>query len=89
MAMSSSSRSSGATICALAAADRDFKRCCLRSGRYDGANRNHYFRGVRLGGAGVQNGGDRSEPRFSVPYRRFGLKPPRMPGLPMVERGPR
>ncbi len=35
-----------------AARERDFKRCCLRSGRYDGTNRNHYFQRVRLGAVG-------------------------------------
>ena len=27
-----------------------FKRCCMQSGRYDGARRNHYFQGQRLTG---------------------------------------
>jgi hypothetical protein len=46
MAMSSLPRSSVATICARAAPDGDFKACCLRSGRHDGANRNDYFQGM-------------------------------------------
>jgi hypothetical protein len=48
MAMSSSPRSSVATICAPAALDEDFKGCCLESGRHDGANRNDYFQGVSV-----------------------------------------
>jgi hypothetical protein len=28
----------------VAAQDADFKKCCMRSGRYDGALRNHYER---------------------------------------------
>jgi hypothetical protein len=38
------SRSSGATICARAVRGDCFKRCCMKSGRYDGAERNYYFR---------------------------------------------
>jgi hypothetical protein len=38
------SRSSGAMTRALAGRARGFKRCCLRSGRFDGSERNHYFR---------------------------------------------
>jgi hypothetical protein len=30
-------------ICAHAARDAGFKRCCLRVGRYDGAERAYYF----------------------------------------------
>jgi hypothetical protein len=33
-------------ICARAAPDEDFKACCMKSGAYDGANRNYYFQGV-------------------------------------------
>jgi hypothetical protein len=47
MATWSSSRSSVAMICARAAPDGDFKACCMQAGRYDGANRNDYFQGVR------------------------------------------
>src|ERR1700690_3762850 len=36
-------RSSAAMTLALAAQDTAFKKCCLLSGRYDGANRNHFF----------------------------------------------
>jgi len=42
-ATSSWSRSSAATIYARAAPDAGFKACCMKSGRYDGANRGHYF----------------------------------------------
>jgi len=45
-ATSSWARSSGATTCARAAPDADFKRCCMQSGRHDGANRDDYFQGV-------------------------------------------
>jgi hypothetical protein len=49
-------------VTTLVRADQDaaFKKCCLRSGRYDGANRNHFFpRGsciVRLAQPLVQYG---------------------------------
>jgi hypothetical protein len=46
MAMSSSARSSVATIGARAPPDEDFKACCMRAGHHDGANRNDYFQGV-------------------------------------------
>ena len=51
MATSGSSKSSGATTCVRAAPDAGFKACCMKSGAYDGANRNHYFQGVRRTGA--------------------------------------
>jgi hypothetical protein len=35
---------SAATICAHAAHGGCFERCRMKSGRYDGAERNHYFR---------------------------------------------
>jgi hypothetical protein len=43
MATLSSSKSSVATTSARADQDAGFKRCCLQSGRYDGAERAHYF----------------------------------------------
>jgi len=43
-AMSSWSKSSAATTFAHATRGGCFKRCCLKSGRFDGAERNHYFR---------------------------------------------
>jgi hypothetical protein len=43
MAMSSLSKSSAAMTCAHAAPDAGFKACCIKSGGYDGANRNYYF----------------------------------------------
>lgn len=36
-------KSSVAMIRARAEADADFKRCCLKSGKHDGANRGEYF----------------------------------------------
>jgi hypothetical protein len=42
--MSSSSKSSAAKTSAHAVHGGCFKRCCMKSGRYDGAERNHYFR---------------------------------------------
>src|SRR4029077_16188066 len=66
---SSFAKSSGGTISARAARERDFKRCCMTSGRHDGSNRNHYFQGVgaspplRLEAAahaGAAHGGARS-----------------------------
>jgi hypothetical protein len=62
MTMWNWSRSSVAMICARAAPDGDFKACCLESGRYDGANRNDYFQGVRAAAARV---GRRMTPRAS------------------------
>jgi hypothetical protein len=46
MAMSSSPKSSAATICAHADRAAGFKACCMKSGAYDGANHNYYFQGV-------------------------------------------
>jgi len=37
-------KSSAATTSARAVRGGYFKRCCMKSGRYDGAERNHYFR---------------------------------------------
>jgi len=37
-------RNSAAMTCAHAAPDGDFRHCCLRHGKYDGANRHDYFR---------------------------------------------
>ncbi len=36
-------KSSAAMIRARAEVDADFKKCCLKSGRYDGAERGEYF----------------------------------------------
>jgi hypothetical protein len=36
-------RSSVATTSARAVQDAAFKKCCLRSGKYDGAKRKHFF----------------------------------------------
>jgi hypothetical protein len=47
MATRSLSKSSAATIPAPAAQDTDFKRCCMRSGRYDGVPRDYYFQGLK------------------------------------------
>jgi hypothetical protein len=46
--MSSFSKSSAGTTCARAAPGEDFKRCCLQSGRYDGAQRAYYFQAKGL-----------------------------------------
>jgi hypothetical protein len=43
MATSSCAKNSGATIYARAAPDADFKTCCMKSGIYDGSNRDDYF----------------------------------------------
>ena len=43
MAMSSSMKSSAETTYALAALATGFKRCCMKSGNYDGVERDHYF----------------------------------------------
>jgi hypothetical protein len=37
------SKSSVETILALAAPVAGFKKCCLRSGRFDGSQRDYYF----------------------------------------------
>jgi hypothetical protein len=42
-AMSSYKKSSAATTYAHADRDEGFKRCCLKTGRFDGAVRDHYF----------------------------------------------
>ena len=41
--ISSSAKSWAAMTLARVVQDAAFKNCCLRSGRYDGANRNHFF----------------------------------------------
>ena len=43
MATSSSPKNSGAMIYARVAPDADFKTCCMKSGVYDGSNRDDYF----------------------------------------------
>src|SRR5438445_4263230 len=43
MGARSFARSSVATTFARAAPDTGFKNCCLRSGRYDGSRKNHFF----------------------------------------------
>jgi hypothetical protein len=43
MATSSSPKNWAATICADAAPDAGFKNCCMKSGVYDGSNRDDYF----------------------------------------------
>jgi hypothetical protein len=37
------SKSSAGKICVLAAQGGAFKKCCLKSGRFDGSNRNYFF----------------------------------------------
>jgi hypothetical protein len=64
MAMSSFSKSSAATICAHADQGAGFKACCMKSGGYDGANRNYYFQGV--GGCGLTK---------VIPGRRYAANP--------------
>jgi hypothetical protein len=46
MATSSSPKKSAATICSHAASDTGFKACCMKSGAYDGSNRDDYFQGI-------------------------------------------
>lgn len=46
MTRKSSWKNSGETTCAHADRDGGFKRCCLRTGKYDGGNRNYFFPGV-------------------------------------------
>jgi hypothetical protein len=58
MAMSSSPKSSAVTIYAHAALEAGFKACCMKSGAYDGANRNYYFQGV--------GGGELEKSRLTV-----------------------
>ena len=41
-------KNSGGRTCVRAAQDAGFKRCCLRTGKYDGGNRNYFFPGVAL-----------------------------------------
>jgi hypothetical protein len=36
-------KNSGARTCVRVALDAGFKRCCLRTGKYDGGNRNYFF----------------------------------------------
>jgi hypothetical protein len=48
MAMWSFMKSWGATTCVRVALDSGFKRCCMRSARYDGTRRNHYFQAQEL-----------------------------------------
>src|SRR4051794_16380608 len=46
MGTRSLTKSSAATTSARAAQDGGFKNCCLRSGRYDGSRKNHFFPGI-------------------------------------------
>jgi hypothetical protein len=46
MATSNYPKNSAATICVHAAPAVGFKACCLKSGKYDGSNRDDYFQGV-------------------------------------------
>src|SRR6185295_7592049 len=46
MEIRSFAKSSAATTFVRAVQDAAFKNCCLRSGRFDGSKRNHFFPGV-------------------------------------------
>ena len=46
MERKNSSRNSGARACARVALGVGFRRCCLRTGKYDGTNRDYFFPGV-------------------------------------------
>ena len=48
MARRNCSKGLVATILALAVRAEDFKKCCLRTGAYDGERRNHFFPGVAI-----------------------------------------
>jgi hypothetical protein len=43
MAIKNCPKNSAETIYALAIREADFKNCCLRSGKFDGSLRHHYF----------------------------------------------
>jgi len=43
MVTKNSPKSSAATIRASAVPTAGFKRCCMKSGNYDGAERDHFF----------------------------------------------
>jgi hypothetical protein len=43
MAKKNSWKSSGVRTCARVALGAGFKRCCLRTGKYDGSNRDYFF----------------------------------------------
>ena len=44
------------------AQDANFKRCCLKSKRFEGSERHYYFQGVGMSKfVGVGNGGGRSK----------------------------
>ena len=47
-AMSNWSKNSAAMTCVPVVRDAGFKRCCLRSKRFDGTERNYYFQGTGL-----------------------------------------
>jgi hypothetical protein len=48
-ATSSRPKNSAVTIYVRAAPDAGFKACCMKSGAYDGSNRDDYFQGVVAG----------------------------------------
>jgi hypothetical protein len=48
LAMLNFTKSWGATTRVLAVQGSGFKRCCMKSGRYDGTRRNHYFQAKSL-----------------------------------------
>jgi hypothetical protein len=51
------SKSSAGMTCVRVAPDGGFKRCCLRKGRHEGANRNYFFPGVTFPGVTMRDGG--------------------------------
>jgi hypothetical protein len=57
-------------ICAHAAPDAGFKRCCLASGRYDGSLRNHFFQAEALRTASVDPSDETGKPTHFVSSRR-------------------
>jgi hypothetical protein len=71
MATSSSAKGSAATICARAAPDAGFKRCCLASERYDGSLRNHFFQAEALSAAGIVPSDETGKPTHFVSSRRL------------------
>jgi len=61
MGTSNSAKNSAVTTPARADQGAGFKRCCLTSGRYDGALRNHFFQTEKLNTA--------------IPVRASGMAP--------------
>jgi hypothetical protein len=73
MATKNCSRSSGATIRAHVTQGAAFKRCCLKSGRYDGSKRNYFFQRLITGPPTSPTGGVGLRLRYRVYFPLYSM----------------